>query len=203
MAKWRQGEHVVIVGDTGSGKTYLTSKILDKRDYVMVLRTKPDDIKFPGFHRVKKFAQMFDVKWHKYLLDPKYEEQQFHIVRALNQAWREGGWTVAIDETYYVSEILRIKMPINKLMTQGRSKHITIVAGMQRSAWVSRFTLSQATHAFIFRCEGRDLKTLGDALSPRIIEPVQSLTGHDFVYFNRVTKEVKVGNANRLNEIFD
>jgi hypothetical protein len=48
------------------------------------------------------------------------------------------------------------------------------------------------------------LKALGDAFSQSIVKPVQELKPgtHDFVYFNRATREVKVGNANRLGEIF-
>ena len=93
--------------------------------------------------------------------------------------------------------------PINKLFTQGRSKRITVVAGMQRPAWISRFALSQSTHAFIFRCEGRDLTSLSQALSPRIVPYVDKLSGHQFVYFNRATREIKFGDANRLKDIFD
>lgn len=199
---WKQGEHVVIVGDTGSGKTYLESKILPLRDHVIVLRTKPDDVKFAGFHKVDTVDKLGNIKYNKYLLTPKYDLQQFQLAKAMDLAWREGGWTIAIDETYYATEILRLGRPINKLLTQGRSKHITIVCGMQRPAWISRFALSQATHAFIFRCEGRDLTTLSQSLSPRIVKPVEELSGHDFVYFNRATREIVKGNANRLKELF-
>ena len=207
--KWKQGEHVVIVGDTGSGKTYLESKLLPLRKHVLVLRTKPDDVKFDGFHRIpllkKVGMQRFDNEGKvitRYLLHPKYEDHQIEMVKAFNKVWKEGGWCVAIDETYYATQILKLERPINKLLTQGRSMHITVVCGMQRPAWISRFAMSQATHAFIFRCEGRDLKSLADALSPAIIKPVEDLREHDFIYFNRATRTVVKGNANRLQEIF-
>lgn len=206
--KWKQGEHVVIVGDTGSGKTYLTSKILPLRQHIMVLRTKPDDIKFDGFRKVdlvKKVGGFFDdagKKVNRFLVDPKYEEQQIELSRAFEKAWKEGGWTVAIDETYYATQILKLERQINKLLTQGRSKHITVICGMQRPVFISRFAMSQATHAFIFRCEGRDLKSLADALSPAIIKPVEGLREHDFIYFNRATREVVKGNANDLRTLF-
>lgn len=207
--KWKQGEHVVIIGDTGSGKTYLESKILPLRKHVIVARTKPDDITFDGFHKIpllKKIGmQRFDNSGKvitRYLLNPKYEEQQIEMARAFEKVWKEGGWTIAVDETYYATQILKLERPINKLLTQGRSKHITVVCGMQRPAWISRFAMSQATHAFIFRCEGRDLKSLADALSPSIKAPVEGLREHDFIYFNRATRTVVKGNANRLQEIF-
>jgi hypothetical protein len=210
--KWKQGEHVIIIGDTGTGKTYLTSKILPIRKHVIFLRTKPDDIKFDGF---KKVASQLGIggtpfgidgkKITRWMLQPKFNdfgEQQREIARAFQMVWVEGGWTLVVDEAYYLTNILKLEKPLNMLMTQGRSKHLTAVVGMQRPAWVSRFTLSQATHAFIFRCEGRDLISLSQALSPKIIGPVQEFTGHDFVYFNRATREVKTGNAKQLGDIF-
>ena len=202
MAYWKQGEHVAIVGDTGSGKTYLEARLLQLRDHVVILQVKDDDVKFSGFHRVRTVSALDNIKYHKFLLAPKYELQQFHLAKTFERVWKEEGWTVAIDELYYATEVLRLQRPINKLLTQGRSKHITVVSGMQRPAWISRFALSQCTHAFIFRCEGRDLNTLSQALSPRVVKPVENLTGYDFVYFNRATKEVKLGNANNLNAIF-
>jgi ABC-type dipeptide/oligopeptide/nickel transport system ATPase component len=202
-AKWKQGEHVIIIGDTGSGKTYLESKLLDLRDHTIVIKTKPDDIKFPGYRTIKKYTDIGDLKTSKFVLDAGFDMglQRHHIANAINLAWKQEGWTIAVDETYYWTSVLRLERQLNMLLTQGRSKHLTIVAGMQRPAWISRFALSQATHAFIFRCEGRDLTTLSQALSPKVVKQVEDLRGHDFVYFNRATREVVTGNANKLSEI--
>jgi DNA helicase HerA-like ATPase len=202
-AKWKQGEHVIIIGDTGSGKTYLESKLLDLRDYTVVIKTKPDDIKFPGYRKIRKYTDIMDLKTKRFVLDAGFDSalQRYHIANTINLAWKQEGWTIAVDETYYWTSVLRMEKQLNMLLTQGRSKKLTVVAGMQRPAWISRFALSQATHAFIFRCEGRDLVTLSQALSPKVVKPVEELRGHDFVYFNRATREVKTGNANRLSEL--
>jgi DNA helicase HerA-like ATPase len=202
-AAWKQGEHVIIIGDTGSGKTYLESKLLDMRDHVIVVKTKPDDVKFTGYKKIAKYKDVMDLKASKFVLDSGFDPslQRYHIANIINMAWAQEGWTIAVDETYYWTEMLKLGKQLNMLLTQGRSKHLTIVAGMQRPAWISRFALSQATHAFIFRCEGRDIITLSQALSPKIAKPVEDLRGHDFVYFNRATREVRTGNANRLGDI--
>lgn len=202
-AKWKQGEHVIVVGDTGSGKTYLVSKLVELRDYTIVIKTKPDDIRFPDSRKVKNFRDLMDLKTKRFVLDPRPEPawQRFHISNAIALAWKQEGWTLVADETYYWTHVLKLENPLNMLLTQGRSKKLSVVAGMQRPAWISRFALSQATHAFIFRCEGRDLTALSQALSPSIVSPVQKLRGHDFVYFNRATREVKTGNANALDKI--
>jgi hypothetical protein len=210
--KWKQGEHVVIVGDTGTGKTYLTSKLLPYRKHVIFFQSKTDDIKFDGFRKVKTQLDIgkapFGIDGRlltKWILQPKLvnmREQRLQFSHAFEQAWKEGGWTVVVDETFFLTHKLKLGDDLDMLLTQGRSKHITMVVGMQRPAWISRFSLSQATHAFIFRCEGRDVKSLSDSLSPKIVKPVQELTGHDFVYFNRATREVITTNANKLGDIF-
>lgn len=209
---WKQGEHVVIVGDTGTGKTYLESKILPYRQHIIYLQSKTDDIKFTGFRKIKVSLDIgrnpFGVDGKqvtKWLLQPQLinmREQRRQFSQAFEKAWHEGGWTVVVDETFFLTHKLKLGDDLDMLLTQGRSKHLTMVIGMQRPAWISRFSLSQATHAFIFRCEGRDVKSLSDSLSPKIVKPVQELTGHDFVYYNRATREVLTGNANRLGEIF-
>lgn len=207
-AKWRQGEHLFIAGDTGSGKTYLESKILVLRDHVMVCRVKPDDIVFDGFAKIDSLKKLGYRRFgndgrriNRFLLHPEYNRQQFEIGTFLEKAYKDGGWTVAIDEAYYATQILKLERPINKLLTQGRSKKISVVIGVQRPAWISRFAISQATHAFIFRVEGRDLKALSDALSPTVVKPIQDLREHDFIYFNRATRQVIKGNANNLKEV--
>lgn len=202
-SKWKQGEHVIIVGDTGSGKTYLESKLLALRDHTIVVKTKPDDIKFPGYKKVRKYKDLLDLRTTKFVLDSGFDPylQHNNISNMINLAWRQEGWTIAVDETYYWTSVLKLERQLNMLLTQGRSKHLTLVVGMQRPAWISRFALSQATHAFIFRCEGRDLTTLAQALSPKVVGPVEGLRGHDFVYFNRATREVVTGNANKLHEV--
>jgi hypothetical protein len=213
-AKWKQGQHIFVVGDTGEGKTYLEAKLLKYRAHILYLQSKPDDIKFPDF---RKISSTLDVgKWRfdgagkeitKWLIQPKFNsllDQRREFKAAYDRAWHEGGWTVVVDEAFFQTKKLHLGDDIDMLVTQGRSKNLTMVVGCQRPAWISRFPLSQATYSFVFSCEGRDLKVLGEAFSPRIIKPVQELdsTKHDFVFFDRRTKEVKTGNANRLDEIF-
>lgn len=199
---WKPGEHIAIVGQTGSGKTFLLSKLMELRRYAVVFRTKPDDIKFAGFETATLADSMNQWNADRLLLKPKLTYQAREIWRALKQAWEHGGWTIAIDELWYAEHRLGLRQEIENLLTQGRSKKLSILVGMQRPAQVSRFSLSECTHFFVFRVEGRDLKTVMESSSPRMKEAVQSLTGHDFAYYNRVTQGITVGNANELRRIF-
>lgn len=198
---WRVGEHVAVVGDTGSGKTYLVSRLANLRQYVVVLRTKPDDIKFAGMKTVSKASAIDDMYDTRLLLAPKHKEQMREAYELLERVWKQGGWTVIIDELWYLEKILRLTPHAERLLTQGRSKKISVVVGMQRPAQISRFAISQCTHLFTFGIEGRDLMTVREATTPRIVEPVMSLEKHRFVYYNRPDKFLATGDANYLDRI--
>jgi hypothetical protein len=198
---WRVGEHVAAVGDTGTGKTFLVSKLTELRSYVVVLRTKPDNIRFEGFVRARSGNALDDLYETRILLTPKHSHQMREGYNMLNRVWEQGGWTVVIDELWYVEKILKLGPLVERLLTQGRSKNISVIVGMQRPAQISRFAISQCTHLFSFRVEGRDLQTIKESTSPRIVEPIASLTGHKFVYYNRPDRIVATGDAKYLNRV--
>ena len=198
---WRVGEHVAAVGDTGTGKTYLVSKLVERREYVVVLRTKPDDIKFAGFRRARRASAMDDIHQRRILLVPDHAHQTREGYAMLERVWEQGGWTVVIDELWYVEKLLRLGPWVERLLTQGRSKEISVIVGMQRPAQVSRFAISQCTHLFSFRVEGRDLQTIKESTTPRIVEPIANLRKHSFVYYNRSSREVAIGDAKALDRI--
>lgn len=198
---WKIGEHVAAVGDTGTGKTFLLSKLVQLRPYVVIIRTKPDDIKFPGFRTVHKASAMDSLYDNRLLLTPKYSYQLRETFGALERAWEQGGWTIVVDELWYVEKMLRLGNLTDRLLTQGRSKKLSVIVGMQRPAQISRFAISQCTHLFTFRVEGRDLQIVKESTTPRIVEPVQNLTGHHFVYYNRAKRIVATGDATKLDRI--
>ncbi len=198
---WRVGEHIAAVGDTGTGKTFLVSKLVALRQYVVVFRTKPDDIRFEGFRRVKRANSLDDIHQTRLLLAPDHAHQVREGFAMLERVWEQGGWTVIIDELWYVEKLLKLGPWVERLLTQGRSKDISVVVGMQRPAQISRFAISQCTHLFTFRVEGRDLQTIKESTTPRIVEPIDQLTGHHFIYYNRASRQVAIGDARNLERI--
>lgn len=198
---WQIGEHIAAVGDTGTGKTYLVSKLVELRQYVVIFRTKPDDIKFAGFRKARTVRAMDDLYETRILLQPIHSQQMRQGYELLTRVWEQGGWTIVIDEEWYVEARLHLTEWVETLLTQGRSKKISVIVGMQRPARVSRFAISQCTHLFSFRVEGRDLQTIKEATTPRIVEPIESLTGHDFAYYHRGKRIVTTGNARALARV--
>lgn len=196
--KWQVGEHIAVVGDTGTGKTYLMSKLVQMRQYVVIFRTKADNIQFPGFRKartVKALSSLYDTR---IILQPEHGQQMRQGYELLTRVYEQGGWTVVIDEEWFVEARLHLTEYVETLLTQGRSGKISCVIGMQRPARISRFVISQCTHLFSFRVEGRDLQTIKEATTPRIVEPINSIRGHDVVYYHRGKRIVAKGNANNL-----
>jgi len=199
-ARWRIGEHIACVGDTGSGKTYLIAQLVKMRQYVVIFRTKPDDIKFPGFTKIKVAEDMERWDSDKVLLEPSYRDQAVEGFRMLDKVWKHGRWTIVVDELWY-TERLGLKAYVERLLTQGRSKQISVIVGMQRPAQISRFAISSCTHLFTFQLEGRDIQTVRDVTTPRIVPVVESLQGKDFAYYHRGKRLVTTGNARALGRV--
>lgn len=199
---WRQGEHVAIIGQTGSGKTTLEAELLRLRDHVVVARTKSDSVTFDGYEKTQRASAMDRLDARRLVLQPQRGRQAAEIWDAIEKAWRQGGWTVAIDELFYVHTKLRLGDEVDMLLTQGRGKKITTVVGMQRPSRVSRFALSEVTHAFVFTIEGRDAKQIiGQALSPRLAEVALQLRKYEFAYYYRPDRFIVRGYTQTLGSI--
>lgn len=204
---WRQGEHVALLGMTGSGKSYLAVRLAQVRDWVIFIRTKPDTNRLPGFVRIRSIDGINRWRGGHWLLEPTHDRQRYEIARALDMAWREGGWTVFIDELWYVDRKLGLTEYVDRLTTQGRSKGITVVTGVQRPAWVSKFAFAESLHFFVFRLIGRtksaiDIKAVRDMLGEEAALEVMGLDGHDFVYAQPSKGRLVRGNANLLDRLF-
>lgn len=168
----------------------------------MILRTKPDDIVFSGFTKRTRARSMDNLQESRILLEPSYKMQRVEIGNALEKVWEQGSWTCVVDELLYIERLKLTKM-VERLLTQGRSKQISTVVGMQRPVAVTRFAISQSTHVFCFQLEGRDVATVSEATSEAFALEVWKLDNesHNFAYFNRRTRQVRTGNAKNLGEI--
>ena len=200
--RWEIGEHLAVAGDTGTGKTYLISKIVQLRQYVVFFRTKSDEIKLDGFRKVRSADAMDGNYATRLLLDPIHSHQLREGYEMLERAWDQGGWTIVVDEEWYVEKMLKLGPLVERLLTQGRSKKISVVVGMQRPSQISRFILSQATHLFTFRMEGRDMQIMKESTTPRILEPLNALKKYEFVYYHRGERKLMTGNAKTLERVF-
>jgi hypothetical protein len=188
---------VATIGQTGTGKSTLLAWLLRRWSYLIALQTKSDSLTAQDYdaHLIRRAAQLDDTHYTRFLLKPRYQEQRREIALALDRPWRNGepGWTIDIDELFYIQEKLNLGELVDRLLTQGRSESLTTVVGMQRPARISRFAISQSTHVLAFGMEGRDAKLLSEATTPSVQEVVEQLEQHEFLWFYRPTRALWIG----------
>lgn len=202
--RWRQGEHMTIIGPTGSGKTTLAMELMHRRKYVVILACKPRDSRLAGLLRNDGYRLMRE--WNPTPLDervilwPKVERpadelrQREVFGEALTNIYRSGGWTVFMDEVRYLTEHLKLPRLVNILWLHGRSLDISVVAGTQRPTHIPLLAFDQATHLFLFRDNDdvnlRRLGSLGAASNRTVRETVATLAHHEILYVNTRSGEL-------------
>jgi len=195
---WRQGEHVTLLGHTGSGKTTLARHIIQKRSHKLIFATKPRDpnidvFKRDGFSLTRVWPVDPRIK-RNVLFWPKIERtsdiatQADAIAKCLQSVYRTGGWCLYFDEVRYITDTLGLQRPLEVIWLQGRALKLSILAGTQRPAWIPREAYSEASHLFLWRSTNRyDLKRLEDAsnVDTKELSPIlRNLPKHDVLYIN-------------------
>lgn len=172
--RWEQGEHVGLIGPTGSGKTNLAFWLLPKHRYITVFATKPKDTslrKFGdhnGFKVIKEWARISVTKYPRRILWPRANDldtatanQQKAFTHAFKSIFQEGGWTLYVDELWYLCNVLGFTRYIKIYLQQARSLNISLVVATQRPAFVPLEVYDQSTHLFFWRdSDERNLKRL-------------------------------------------
>ena len=198
--RWRQGEHVSLIGPTGAGKTTLAHAILPKRNYVVVMATKPRDstlnhLSRDGYEIIREWPRHVAtditprlILWPHFRKTGDARRQQKVIGKALTEIFAQGGWTVYVDELRYVSQTLRMRAILELLWQQGRSLGVSLVGGTQRPAHVPLMLYDQATHLFFWRDnDDANLKRIGGIgfLDAKLVRgTVAELPLHETLYIN-------------------
>jgi energy-coupling factor transporter ATP-binding protein EcfA2 len=209
----KQGEHVSLVGATGSGKSVCgleLCKIIGKRRAkdgrparVTVLVDKPRDDTVMRLHTkdkwpiIKKwppsYGQEHCIVWPKTTTPSKaVQTHRAVFLPLLEQIYHEGGQTVYIDEAAYFEDTppsgLGMRGTMSQFWRAARSNRVSMVSATQRPTHVSRLMWSEPSWLFIFKVEDDDdLKRVaqlsGDKQSVWRIVP--KLGGHEFLCVRR------------------
>lgn len=188
---WQPGQHVTVIGPTGSGKTHLALCLAEMRPYILVLATKRvdplvEELRAAGYMVT---ADLGEILWThdrdggparpvypRVVFWPQTPESadaaqriliHAHSFRkAIDWADKTGKWAVLIDETMWMADRLRLDKELDSLWFQGRSQGLSVIACAQRPSRVPRLAFSQATYLFIGKFgDKRDIETLRDISS--------------------------------------
>jgi len=168
--RWKQGEHVALIGPTGQGKTHLLLHLLPRRKYVTVFGTKQRDKALTEL--VKRYGYKHLQAWPSNLLPVNPRDMPRRVVwpnvsgipladrvslqkpvfkDALDRIFDEGGWTVTLDEAWWITNMLRLDTEIKVYLLQGREMDLSLVCASQRPAHIPLEIYDQSTHLFFWR----------------------------------------------------
>ena len=182
--RWRQGEHVALVGPTGQGKTTLGLQLATRRDWVVVVATKPKDRTLSGLAREgyirtsswppPALAQRV-VLWPVWRDSKDNRAQSAAIREAINAIYRSGSWCIFTDDVQHLTAKLRLGDELDTLWLQARALGISVMAATQRPRHVPRTMWTQSTHVFVWgTADEDDLKQIGGmgGISSKLVRSV-------------------------------
>lgn len=201
--EWEAGQHVLIVGPTGSGKTVAAQDLLLLRRYIVAIATKSKDKSLDGYKGFIKrstwppdFHEKKILFWRKPKALGDFSEQQIGIYGVLADIFKRGGWTVYFDDLIYVTNTLKLKEPVKMFYTQVRSLGVSIVASLQRPFWAPLEAVSQSTYALVFAArDEHDVHRLAEGLSvpyKELLAAIKSLGEYEFVFVRTGKPLIKV-----------
>lgn len=204
---WEQGQHLVISGDTGSGKTTLGRHVdqirIDAGGYVIVFIVKKTDrtieSDYQGWTRWKRWKKNPPRHENRVLLWPDISKttdpeeakaiQKEVFAEAIAGLWTVGKWTVDFDEGLYMCSprFMNMADDIEMLHALGRSEGLTLVTKMQRPSNVPLIVYGSASNAFVGRtrneADNKRLSELGGrAGSKELSGRISDLGRHDFLW---------------------
>lgn len=165
--QWKPGEHVTIIGPTGTGKTTLGLQLETKRPYVVMFGSKPRDPLFEelikrGWTRIQRWprATYDDERGRRRLLLWVPTAKKSAVARtsqvfneALEKIMGEGSWVCDIDELLFAAhpKWLALGDQFELMWQQARTLNVSLLVKSQRSAHIPLLAYDQVEHLFVFR----------------------------------------------------
>lgn len=166
--QWKQGQHVLISGPTGSGKTYVAEDIKDLRDWLVVIASKKKDDtldNYKGFHKTDKWPVDYHIKRVLFWRKPKNIEDlqgmRVAIYRVISDIFIIGGWSIYFDDLAFLSGTLKMDPQIRAMYTQVRSNNTSLISSVQRPFRVPVEAVSQSSYILMFHTnDDRDIERI-------------------------------------------
>ncbi len=219
LRQWQPGEHITVVGPTGSGKTHLALTLAELCKYVLVIATKRDDpliddLQGRGYFATANLDRLVwtdndgPVPEHRHVIywqrlegakgaRERQERQAVLVRKALDYAERTRGWTVVLDELMWATRNLHLDRELDSLWFGARTQGVSVIACSQRPTQVPLLALSSASYLFLFRTQDdRDLERLREASTgfPRrmLADQVARLNWHEHEFLFVDTRRMEL-----------
>lgn len=201
--QWEQGEHVLISGPTGSGKTYIAEDIKDLRSWLVVIASKKSDETLDGYKGFKK-KEKWPPEWNEKLIlfwrKPRNIEDlqgmREAIYEVLSDVFLVGGWSVYFDDLAFISGTLRMDKQLRMMYTQVRSNNTSLIASVQRPKRVPIECISQSKYILLFPTQDdKDVETVAQYSGQdtrRLKYRVSQLGEHEFLFIEHGKDPVHV-----------
>ncbi len=183
MVKLKPGEHYMIIGSTGSGKTYFAKKVL-LPPWPRVLVIDTENMQFEDYKELKTTADKVISKLPKdkafrfrYVPEIEWKEELEVISQDLLLTGRN--MVIYIDEVTDFSDAHVIGPEFSALVRKARKRDISVFAGTQRPQGVNKWLFSNAIWKQFFYTQPFDRKYLDD-LYPGIAESVGQIKWHTY-----------------------
>jgi hypothetical protein len=189
---WKPGEHVVVIGPTGYGKTTVVVNLLKLRDRALALDVKGGDrtlakLQAHGFTRTgwplpdKVYRDIRNGKPARFIVGrkPRTMEEtpqlKATIARCIHDVYGDEGWTVYIDELQMAASkvMMNLGAPIELNLIAGRDRGLSILSAFQAPRWVPRAASDQASWMFVFPTRDREVVDRLAEMAGRPREEVQ------------------------------
>lgn len=209
--RYRPGEHVTVLGPTGSGKTTLAYQLLRRVTRptlpAVVLVMKPRDKTVEEWSESARFRTVDTwpppwrpfaekrppgwVHWPRHTFDPERDDAHLadQFRRSILDCYRRGDRVIFADEAYGLAAELSLKRELVTVWTRGRSMGAGLWVASQRPVDIPLHAYSQAEHLFIHHDPDRRARErfadIGGVDPALIRQEVEKLSRHEFLYIKR------------------
>jgi hypothetical protein len=167
---WRPKDspHHSIISLSGGGKSYLATRgLLPMRGWRrnLIIDVKGDDetLKDVG-KRVRELPKndpwfrkrkQPDSLWYRLVVHDDWARAREQVKKALDQTYRQGNWTIFVDETRNLTDprvpSLNLRNYVEQIWLRGRSRGVELVAMTQAPRWVPSSFYDQPSFVWIGR----------------------------------------------------
>jgi len=148
-------EKIVIVGASGSGKTYLANEIMKGLNGISVWVFDPNyqfhSSRAMVFHDLSEMLKVYDsAKKGHYILQP--HDSSEHTFRRFNaEAFKRGNLVLIEDEIHNWLSKQKVLKEFNQVILSGRPRGISVISISSRPASCPNHILSNVKHVFAFK----------------------------------------------------